>query len=332
MSIDSVLAASVLADSISADIAPARQQSFLNAMRAVVNSVTVVTTDGPAGRAGVTVSATASVSVDGPTPLLLVCIHHRSPTAQAIAGNRVFCVNVLAVEQRAISDIFAGRQEHPAGKFGCATWSVGDTGAPLLRDAVAVLDCRVEDSLRKGSHIVFFGAVHDARSAAAKTPTLLYGRQSYGRLTHLGNDETMIHKRIRPFNTRDTYPEQKLDNDLCQAVVARGTMVFVRGQIGQDLDTSASIAIGDPRGQTARAMANIKMLLEEAGSDLAHICKITIYLVDPRYREEVYREIGRWLQGVFPVSTGIVVAALARPEWLVEIDATAVIPDDPANT
>ncbi len=135
------------------------------------------------------------------------------------------------------------------------------------------------------------------------------------------------HTRIRPFNTKDTYPEQKLDNDLCQVVVARGTMVFVRGQIGQDLDSSASVAIGDVAGQTEQAMANIKMLLEEAGSKLEHICKITIYLVDPRYREPVYRTVGKWLKGVFPVSTGIVVSALARPEWLVEIDATAVIPD-----
>ena len=138
----------------------------------------------------------------------------------------------------------------------------------------------------------------------------------------------MTHKRIRKFNTKDTYPEQKLDNDLCQAVVARGSIVFVRGQIGQDLDTGASVAIGDPAAQTDRAMANIRMLLEEAGARLEDICKITIYIIDPRYREPVYRKIGEHLKGVFPVSTGIVVSALARPEWLVEIDATAVIPDN----
>jgi enamine deaminase RidA (YjgF/YER057c/UK114 family) len=137
-----------------------------------------------------------------------------------------------------------------------------------------------------------------------------------------------VHKRIRMFNTKDTYPEQKLDNDLCQTVVAKGSMVFVRGQIGQDLDTSASVAIGDAAGQAEQAMANIKMLLEEAGSELAHVTKITIYLIDPRYREAVYRVVGKWLKGVFPVSTGIVVSALARPEWLVEIDAIAVIPDE----
>jgi enamine deaminase RidA (YjgF/YER057c/UK114 family) len=137
----------------------------------------------------------------------------------------------------------------------------------------------------------------------------------------------MAHTRLRTFNTRDTYPEQNLDNDLCQTVVARGTMVFVRGQIGQDIETRESVAIGNVEGQTEKAMANIKMLLEEAGSQIEHICKITIYIVDPRYREPVYRTVGKWLKGVYPVSTGIVVSALARPEWLVEIDATAVIPE-----
>ena len=134
------------------------------------------------------------------------------------------------------------------------------------------------------------------------------------------------HTRIRKFNTRETYPEQKLDNDLCQAVVANNT-VYLRGQIGQDLDTRESVGIGDVTAQAEKAMANIDMLLKESGSELSHICKITIYLVDVRYREAVYNVIGRWLKGVYPVSTGIVVSALARPEWLVEIDATAVIPE-----
>ena len=138
-----------------------------------------------------------------------------------------------------------------------------------------------------------------------------------------------VHRRIRPFNTKDTYPEQRIDNDLCQAVVARGTTVFLRGQVGQDLDTSESVGIGDAAAQTERAMANIAMLLEEAGATLEHVCKITVYLIDPRYREAVYRVIGRWLKGVHPVSTGIVVSALARPEWVVEVEAMAVIPDAP---
>ena len=134
------------------------------------------------------------------------------------------------------------------------------------------------------------------------------------------------HQRIRPFNTKDTYPEQKLDNDLCQAVRA-GNIVFLRGQVGQDLETRESVGTGDAAAQTDKAMANIKMLLEEAGSELAHICKIVVYLTDVRYREPVYQAMGKWLKGVFPVSTGVIVTGLARPEWVVEIDATAVIPE-----
>ncbi|WP_036961952.1 RidA family protein [Pseudoclavibacter soli] len=134
------------------------------------------------------------------------------------------------------------------------------------------------------------------------------------------------HTRIRPFNTKDTYPEQNLDNDLCQAVVAGG-VVYLRGQIGQDLETRENVGVGDAEAQAEKAMSNIAMLLDEAGSRLEDVVKVTIYLVDIRYREEVYRVVGRWLKGVFPVSTGIVISALARPEWLVEIDATAVISD-----
>ena len=134
------------------------------------------------------------------------------------------------------------------------------------------------------------------------------------------------HRRIRPFNTKDTYPEQNLDNDLCQAVVANG-VVYLRGQIGQDLDTRESVGVGDVAAQAEKAMANIAMLLDEAGSKLEDICKITIYLIDIRYREPVYTVVGKWLKGVYPVSTGIVISALARPEWLVEIDVIAVIPN-----
>ena len=135
----------------------------------------------------------------------------------------------------------------------------------------------------------------------------------------------MIHRRIRPFNTRDTYPEQNLDNDLCQAVVA-GRTVYLRGQVPQDLDTRENVAVGDPAGQAEKVMANIDLLLRECGSELAHICKVTVYLTDIRHREPVYRVAGRWLRGVFPVFTGLVVVALARPEWLVEIDVIAEIP------
>ena len=137
----------------------------------------------------------------------------------------------------------------------------------------------------------------------------------------------MTHKRIRKFNTKQTYPEQNLDNDLSQAVVAKGTLVFLRGQVSQDLETRESLHIGDAAKQTQKTMANIKMLLEESGSCLSQICRIVVYLTDIRHRDCVYQEMGKYLKGVFPCSTGWGVPALARPEWLVEIEVTAVIPE-----
>ena len=136
----------------------------------------------------------------------------------------------------------------------------------------------------------------------------------------------MAHRRIRKFNTREMYPEQSLDNDLCM-VVRAGNHVFMRGQTGFDLDGKFH-GVGDPAAQAETAMACVKTLLTEAGATMEHICKITIYLTDPRHREPVYNVIGRWLRGVYPVSTGLVVQALARPEMLMEIDVDAVVPDE----
>ena len=135
------------------------------------------------------------------------------------------------------------------------------------------------------------------------------------------------HVRVRPFNTRDTYPEQRLGNDLSQAVIA-GNTIYLRGQVAQDLDTRENVAVGDPAGQAEQVMRNIDQLLRECGASMEHICKATVYLTDIRHREAIYRVLGRWMKGVFPVFTGLVVVALARPEWLVEVDVIAARPED----
>jgi enamine deaminase RidA (YjgF/YER057c/UK114 family) len=135
----------------------------------------------------------------------------------------------------------------------------------------------------------------------------------------------MSHTRIRKFNTSQVYRGQRFDNDFCNAVVA-DNIVFLRGQVGMDLETNESVGIGDPVAQAEQAMSNIEMLLGEAGARLGDICKLVVYVTDARYREPVYQVIGGWLRGVYPCSTGVVVSGLARREWVVEIDATAVIP------
>lgn len=139
----------------------------------------------------------------------------------------------------------------------------------------------------------------------------------------------MAHHRIRKFNTGDTYPEQNLDNDLCQAVVTQGgKTVWMRGQCPQNLDDAKNIDSHDPAEQTHKVMQNIRQLVTEAGGEMAHVVKLVVYITDIRHREAIYRTMGEYIKGVHPVCTGLVVQALARPEWLVEIDATAVIPDE----
>ncbi len=138
----------------------------------------------------------------------------------------------------------------------------------------------------------------------------------------------MAHTRIRSFNTREMYPDKEMDNDLCMAVRA-GNRVYLRGQTGFDLDGGFH-GVGDPAAQAEVAMQCVKTLLEEAGAQLEHITKTTIYITDRAHRESVYRVIGRWLKGVYPCSTGLIVSGLALPEMLMEIDVEAVIPEEDA--
>ena len=137
----------------------------------------------------------------------------------------------------------------------------------------------------------------------------------------------MTHQRIRPFNTKDTYPEQNLDNDVCHVVATEGgKTLYLRGQCPQSIEDGTDIDSHDPAEQAHKVMSNMRQLIEEAGGEMKHLAKLTVYLTDVRHREAVYRVMGEYIRGVHPVCTGLVVQGLARPNWLVEIDAIAVIP------
>lgn len=110
-------------------------------------------------------------------------------------------------------------------------------------------------------------------------------------------------------------------------VVRAGKRIFLRGQTGMDLDGNM-VGIGDPAAQAENAMRCVKILLGEAGARLEHICKTTIYVTDRKYREPVYQVVGRWLKGVYPCQTGLIVSGLAKSEMVMEIDVEAIIPDD----
>ncbi|WJS86900.1 LysR substrate-binding domain-containing protein [Paracoccus sp. TOH] len=153
---------------------------FVTGMSHAACTVNVVTTDGRAGRAGVTVSAMASVSADGEAPTLLVCVHHLSPAAPKIIENGVLCVNVLREDQSYISEAFAGRFKDELGdKFECTDWVALPSGPPRVADALVAFECRVVSAERVGTHYVLLCGVEDTHSARLGSP-LIYANRSYG--------------------------------------------------------------------------------------------------------------------------------------------------------
>lgn len=157
----------------------ALRDRFIQGMALSASTVNVVTTDGRAGRAGVTVSAMTSVSADGKSPTLLVCIHHLSEAARAIAKNKCFCTNVLKDDQIHISDVFAGRRRPPDGdKFSCARWLPMPSGALRAEDPLAAFDCRLKSGERVGTHYVFIGEVGEIFTSSRGSP-LIYANRAY---------------------------------------------------------------------------------------------------------------------------------------------------------
>lgn len=155
------------------------RQAFLDGMSCVAATVNVVATDGPAGRAGMTVSAMSSVSADTDKPVLLVCVNDLSAGAAPIIANGVFTVNILRDDQSFVSDTFAGRYgDKGEEKFGCAEWDAGVTGSPALRGALASFDCRLVKDEVVGQHHVFFGEVQQVY-LAERGRALIYANRSY---------------------------------------------------------------------------------------------------------------------------------------------------------
>lgn len=156
------------------------RQDFRDAMARLGAAVNIITTDGPAGRGGVTASAVCSVTDDPPT--LLVCINRESNSGVLMKSNGTICVNVLSAAQRDLSDIFArsSKSVPPEQKFAAGRWHVLDTGAPALDGAIAAFDCRIADIVEKGTHSVIFADVVAIRLATAAQPGLIY----YGRGYH----------------------------------------------------------------------------------------------------------------------------------------------------
>ena len=149
------------------------REDYIRAMRGVASSVTVVTTDGPAGRHGATVSAFSSVSADPPT--MLVCLRGGSRIAEAVARNGAFCINVLPHFQGAIADRFAGRDDGcVSNRFDGIACDMASGPAPVLKGATG-FSCHIEQVVPSGSHIIIIGNVVHIE-AGASDPLAISGR------------------------------------------------------------------------------------------------------------------------------------------------------------
>jgi len=150
------------------------QEAFKEALRAWASGVTVVTSRSGDKMHGMTVSAFSSVSAD--PPLVLVCASQSSTTHGIIEEGGVFAVNILASHQRDVSKVFAS-SKHEDSRLEQVSWTEGETGAPLIDEVLASLECKVVSSHREGSHTIYIGHVQAIHTTDADP--LLYYKGSY---------------------------------------------------------------------------------------------------------------------------------------------------------
>ena len=150
-------------------------------MRTLAGAVNIVTSAHGGRRYGMTATAVCSASAEPPT--VLACINKLATTHAAVAKSKMFCVNVLRVEDWELSTAFSGGQSGDA-RFRSRNWTRLATGAPVLIDALVSFDCRVVKKLAHGSHTIFLGQVEQILLGQKGKP-LLYSDGQYAKLASL---------------------------------------------------------------------------------------------------------------------------------------------------
>lgn len=151
-------------------------------MRLWASGVTVVTTKAVGRRAGMTVSAFTSLSLD--PPLVLVALHKDTEVARLIRRSRLFGISIFGEDGEALSQQFAGVTPLPEGadRFYDVATEMRVTGVPILRDAIAWLDCRVIRLREIATHLAVVGEVLDTGRRDAPVRPLVYHNRGYTRL------------------------------------------------------------------------------------------------------------------------------------------------------
>src|SRR5262249_44385373 len=136
------------------------------------------------------------------------------------------------------------------------------------------------------------------------------------------------HARLRPYHSKAARygtEQQPLDCDFCMAVRA-GRRVILRGHTGVGLD-GVMRGLGDPVAQAEQAMENVATLLGESGARMSDVVKATVFVTDRAFLAGVSEAVLRRLRDATPAFTALIVKGLASPELLMEVDITAVVPE-----
>lgn len=148
---------------------------FREALSKAITPVTILATDGPNGRAGVTCSAVCSVCDTPPT--VLVCVNRKSFANSVIKANGILTVNWLSEDQSELSQLFAGVGGlSMAERFASSQWGILASGAPYCKDAMMTLDCHVADAIEVGTHSLIFARVMATTKADERHPLAYYQR------------------------------------------------------------------------------------------------------------------------------------------------------------
>jgi 3-hydroxy-9,10-secoandrosta-1,3,5(10)-triene-9,17-dione monooxygenase reductase component len=155
---------------MSSDTSRVTGELFRHAAGRFATGITIATVRDPEGAPhGLTVNSFTSVSLD--PPLVLVCIAHAAVTLESFRTAKHFGINILASDQRELSDHFA-RKGH--NRFATIEWVPGETGVPLLPGVLAAIECEVHSTVRAGDHDIFLGEVVKV-DVNEKRPLLYFG-------------------------------------------------------------------------------------------------------------------------------------------------------------
>ena len=169
------------------------KSKFINALKNVVSTVSVITSNGDAGIAGATISSFCSVSADPAS--LLACIFKETPLSNTIKKNKRFCINLLSQEQIDVSDVFAGRETVPSkNRFDLVDWNQGQFNQPILNDSVASFECSLSKSIDGNTHEIFIGHVISVVSGLGTIEPLVYCKQKYAKALTLDNSNVGLNK------------------------------------------------------------------------------------------------------------------------------------------